>query len=60
MGVEPKIPKSLKYKNGKQDSSDEDSSQNVPIGYKFEDNFPLLPGSKPKNPDKKARGLQID
>lgn len=40
------------------DSSDEDRGNNVPIGYKYEENFPSLPGSEPRNPQNKARGQQ--
>lgn len=46
IGVEAKMPKDKKGK----DSSDEDNSNNVPIGYKYEENFPAFAGSKPKNP----------
>lgn len=50
LGVQAKIPK---YSG---DSSDEEINT-VPIGYKYEDNFPSFAGSKPKQGGK-ARGLQ--
>ena len=49
LGVEALIPKTKKKKKGREDSSDEETVQKVPIGYKLDDNFPLLPGSKPIN-----------
>jgi hypothetical protein len=49
LGVEALIPKQSK-------NSDENKVQQVPIGYKFEENFPTLPGSENKINKKKVRG----
>jgi len=45
LGIEALIPKQGK-------NSDENKAQQVPIGYKFEENFPTLPGSE-NNKNKK-------
>lgn len=45
MGVEAKMPK-----RGS-DSSDDEANNHVPIGYKYNENFPAFAGSKPSNPN---------